>query len=149
MQTVHPTPSIRIAEARSVDLAAFALWLVPAVLIVYLALQNGGYNVIERSEVGIAVWWIVVVGAVVGAFPTRAAISPATVGSVRSFAAFALWTTLSLAWTESDERTTIEIASVAGYGGVFALAVGAQSGERWRRVLGGVVTGVSWSSFSL
>ena len=33
--------------------AAFAAWLVPAALVVYLALANGGYGLVERSEIGL------------------------------------------------------------------------------------------------
>jgi hypothetical protein len=124
------------------DPAALAAWLVPLALILYLGLNNGGYDVIERSEVGIIVWWIVLLGTLVGALPAA--------GGTRAgwlmfglLALFAGWTALSLSWTESAERTAIELARVATYMGVFALALALQGGGRWRYLLYGVTTGVA------
>ena len=56
---------------------------------------------------------------------------------------FAAWTLLSFGWTESDERTSIEVARVAAYLGVFALALSVQGGERWRHLFNGLATGVA------
>lgn len=131
----------RVAELR-IDPAAVATWLVAAGLVVYLALSNGGYGIVERSEVGIAVWWIVLVGSLVGALPVA--------GGTRAgrtlfllLAAFAAWNALALGWTESAERTATELGRVATYLGVFALALAAQSSGRWRYVLGGITTGMA------
>ena len=58
-------------------------------------------------------------------------------------AAFAAWTALSLSWTESAERTSIELARTVAYLGVFALALAVQGEGRWRHLLNGVTTGVA------
>ena len=65
--TFRPVSS---ASARALAIRAGngAVWLGSFLLVLYLALKNGGFDVVERSEVGVAVWWIVVVGTVVGAF---------------------------------------------------------------------------------
>ena len=129
-----------IGELR-LDPAAFAAWLLPLVLILYLAMNNGGFDAIQRDEVGVAVWWIVLVGTVVGVLPaaggTRA--GRAMFGVLTAFAA---WTALSLIWTESSEQTTIELARVGTYLGVFALALAVQGQGRWRYLLYGVTTAV-------
>src|SRR5215211_107181 len=122
------------------DAPGTAAWLVPAILIVYLGLNNGGYDLVERSEVGIAVWWIVAVGTAVGLLPTAGG-SAAGRLMLGLLSAFAAWTALSLGWTESAERTAIELARTASYLGVFALALGIQGTGRWRQVLHGVATG--------
>jgi O-antigen ligase len=134
-------PALLIRERR-VDFAALGFWLLAAVLVVYLALRNGGYGVVERSEVGIVVWWLVFVGAAAGVIPARRTLPRAALVILGLLAAFTAWTTLSLGWTESDERTAIEIARVVSYLGVFAVALSAQRGERWRALLGGVVSGI-------
>jgi len=124
------------------DPGAFAAWALPLVLIVYLALNNGGFDQIQRSEVGVAVWWIVLVGTVVGVLP----VAGGTRAGRAMFAlltAFAAWTALSLIWTESAERTTIELARVGAYLGVFALALAVQGKGRWRYLLYGVTTGIT------
>jgi hypothetical protein len=127
-------------EAIRVDFAAIGAWLMPAVLIVYLALSNGGYGTIERSEVGIAVWWIVVVGTAVGALPVAGGTRAGRL-MLALLAAFAAWTALSLSWTESAERTSVELGRAATYLGVFALALAVQGQGRWRHVLHGAATG--------
>ena len=52
-------PGRRWLRADPADVAA---WAVPAVVVVFLALSNGGYDQIARSTVGVAVWWTVLVG---------------------------------------------------------------------------------------
>src|SRR5436305_1864234 len=122
--------------------ANFAAWLVPAILIVYLALSDGGYGIVERSEVGIAVWWIVLVGTLVGVLPVAGGTRGGRVMLVL-LGAFAAWTALAMTWTESQERTSIEVARVATYLGVFALALAVQGRGRWRHLLNGVTVGVA------
>jgi tetratricopeptide (TPR) repeat protein len=127
--------------AMRLDPAAFAAWLVPSLLILYLALSNGGYGIVERSQVGIAIWWVVLVGTLVGVLPVAGG-TRAGRAMLLLLGAFAAWTALSLIWTESQERTSIEIARVATYLGVFALALAMEGEGRWRHVLNGVTTGV-------
>lgn len=143
MEAVERSPARTDAlRALRVEPANLATGAVAALLIVYLGLNNGGYGVVERSEVGIAVWWTVLVGTVVGALPLAGG---TRVGRALFIllAAFAAWTALSLSWTESDERTTLELARVVSYLGVFALALGVQGGERWRPLLHGVTAGLA------
>jgi O-antigen ligase len=123
------------------DPAALAAWLLPLALILYLSLNNGGYDIIERSEVGIIVWWIVLLGTLVGALPAAGG-TPVGWLMFALLAVFVGWTALSLSWTESAERTATELARAATYLGVFALALALQGGGRWRYMLYGVTTGV-------
>lgn len=133
--------ALRIA-VRGFDPAGAAVWLVPVVLIPYLALHNGGFGPVERAEVGIAVWWIVLVGTIVGALPAA--------GGTRAgwwlfalLTAFAAFNALSLAWTESSERTVTELARVTTYLGGFALALAVQAEGRWRHLLSGVTVALA------
>lgn len=124
------------------DLAGIAAWLLPAVLIVYLALNNGGYYTIERSEVGVAIWWLVMVGTAVGALPVAGGTTAGRV-MLGMLALFAGWTALSLSWTESAERTAVELGRAATYLGVFALALAVQGQGRWRQLIHGAAAGVA------
>ena len=138
MEAVERSPTrTRALQAVRVNPANVATGAVAALLIVYLGLNNGGYGIVERSEVGIAVWWTVLIGTVVGALPLAGA-SRTGRALLVLLAAFAAWTALSLTWTESDERTAIELARVVAYLGVFALALGVQGEERWRPLLHGI-----------
>ncbi len=143
MEAVERSPArTRALQAVRVNPANIATGAVAALLIVYLGLSNGGYGIVERSEVGIAVWWTVLIGTVVGALPLAGA-SRTGRALLILLAAFAAWTALSLTWTESDERTAIELARVVAYLGVFALALGVQGEERWRPLLHGITGGLA------
>src|SRR5215210_1832382 len=119
-----------------------AIWLGCVGLIVYLSLQAGGYDPIPRNQVGILIWWVLLVGVAVGAFSIKRIGYPARTVVVL-FLALVAWTALALGWTQSAERTATELARVVTYLGVFALALAVQAGRRWRALLYGVTTGIA------
>ena len=122
------------------DVPAASAWLVAFSLVFYLALSNGGYGTVVRSEVGIAVWWIVLIGAIVGLLPARA--GPAGWTAIGLLGIFALWTGLSLEWTQSAERTSVELARVATYLGVLVLAIAAQGRTVARHTVNGLACAI-------
>ena len=143
MEAIARSPVRLGASAlRRIDAGNLAAWLVPTALIVYLALENGGYGPIERSQIGIIAWWVVLAGTLAGALPAAGG-TPAGRVMLGLLALFAGWTLLSFGWTESQERTSIELARVAAYLGVFALALSIQGGDRWRHLFNGLATGVA------
>ncbi len=97
-------------------------WLLGFVLVAYLGLNGGGFDALVGNQVGIAVWWVLLFAVAVGALPRR---RPGTLAlcALGLLAAFALWTALSLRWTESTEKTATDLASVATLLGVFGLAI--------------------------
>jgi O-antigen ligase/polysaccharide polymerase Wzy-like membrane protein len=131
----------RVAELRA-DPGGFATWLLPLLLIVYLAMNNGGYDEIPRDQVGVAVWWLVLIGTAIGLLP---AAGGTRIGRLMlgALALFAGWTALSLTWTDSVGLSSVELARVSTYLGVFALALAVQGEGRWRHLLNGVTTGVA------
>ena len=70
------------------DAPALATWLLGFALIAYLMLQEGGFDPIVRGEVGVVVWWIVLVGVALGVMPlpTRSRAAIALVGLLGAFA---------------------------------------------------------------
>lgn len=123
------------------DPADVAGWLLAFTLVAYLGLEGGGYDPLVHDEAGIAVWWIVLLGTVATALPRRAPGALAWV-ALGLFAAFAGWTALSLGWTESQDKTFAEAARVAGYLGVFVLAVFIQAEGGARRMVSAVAAAV-------
>lgn len=121
-----------------------ATWLLAAALVVYLALRNGGYDPIPRDQVGVAVWWALLLGVAVQALPVPGRTRPALV-ALGLLAGYGAWTALSFIWTGSDERTATELARVATYLGVFALGICLATRRRAgaRQVLGGVTAGLA------
>src|SRR5947208_16522875 len=87
-----------------VNAGSVGAWLRPFLVIVYLGLDDGGYDAVGRSEVGIIVSWALLVTAAVGVL----AFAGGTVAgriALGLFALFVAWTALSLLWTGSAEQT--------------------------------------------
>jgi O-Antigen ligase len=127
-------------------LRAAGPWLaqagLPFLLIAYLGLREGGYDDIVRGEMGVAVWWIVLLGAAVGALPVGRLGRGAWV-ALGLLAAFAAWTAIGISWSESAERSMAEVGRVAALLGVYVLAVSVQGGDGLRRTVGGVAAGIA------
>ena len=117
-------------------------FVLPFVLVVYLALKGGGYDQIIYGQVGIAVWWLVLVGAAVGLFPVSR-IPRAGWFGLALLGAFALWTALGIGWSSSSERSVSELGRIATYAGIFALALVAQGADRLRRTMNAVGAGIA------
>ena len=130
-----------LPQAGGVDVAAVATWLLAFGLVVYLGLKGGGYDPLVHDRVGIAVWWIALAGVAVGALPRRRP-GPIAWTALGLLTAFVAWTALSLGWTESTAKTSADLARLAGYLGVFALAIFcAIASDRLPKLLALVVAG--------
>jgi O-antigen ligase/polysaccharide polymerase Wzy-like membrane protein len=92
------------------------------VLPLYLALRGGGYEEVLRDQVGIALWWIVLVGALVGVLP---AVRPSRTQLIAlgSLVAFATFTGLGALWSKDSGRTISELSRLSCYAAALTLAV--------------------------
>lgn len=128
--------------ARKIDWNAVATWALGFGLVVYLGLKGGGFDPLVHDQVGIAVWWVLLATVLVGALPRR---RPGPLGwaALGLLVAFVAWTALSLSWTESVERTWADLARVAGYLAVFALALFARDSRGARRMVAAVAAGIA------
>jgi tetratricopeptide (TPR) repeat protein len=129
-------------RAAPVDGHAIAAWTLAFAVVAYLALSNGGYDTIVRSEVGIAVWWIVLLGALAGILPARVGVLGWI--AIGLLAAFAAWTGLATGWSESAERSTIELGRVATYLGVLVLAIALQGRAAARHTINGLACAIAF-----
>lgn len=123
--------SLEALQRSGLVAAGYAL---PFLLILYLSLKGGAYDPIVRGEVGIAVWWMVLLGTAVGALPS-ARVSRAGWVALALLVGFAVWNALAIGWSESSERSVAELGRVAAYIGVFALALSAQGSDGLRRAV--------------
>jgi hypothetical protein len=100
-------------------------------------LRGGGYDTIVYSEVGLAAWWVVLLGALIGVMPLQRfkRIAWVTVGF---FSAFVLWTLLASSWSSSPERTVEDVGRLASYGGFFVLGLCALRRDTIRPLVGGM-----------
>jgi len=143
MEAAHPlTRSAPLDYARRADWSVVPAWLLGFGLVAYLGLKGGGYDPLVHDQVGIAVWWVVLAGVVVGALPRR---QPGVVAwaALGLFAAFTIWTALSLGWSESAEKTSADLARVAAYLGVLLLALLARGPDHARRLLSAMGAGIA------
>jgi hypothetical protein len=118
----RPRHSVDLAAAARRHGPAIAGYALPFLLVVYLALKGGGYSPIIRSAVGLAVWWIVLRGALVGVLPLARIGTLGWVG-LGALVALTIWTGLGIGWSASSERSLTELARMLTYAGVFALAL--------------------------
>jgi O-Antigen ligase len=99
-----------------------ALAVAVAVSYVVVALPDGSYAPEAIAAGTLVIWWAVIVGLAVGAWP-RAGVPRGAIAAGACIAALAVLTALSLAWANDDGRAFVEVVRVAGYAGVFALVV--------------------------
>jgi O-Antigen ligase len=126
---------------RRLDQQAIAGWVLPFLLVFYLGIKGGGYDSIVRDEVGIAVWWILLLGVAMSLLPV-ARFGPAAWVALGLLAGFAIWTALSISWSESAERSVDETARVVTYLGIFALALSARRTDSLRRTVAALATAI-------
>src|SRR5215211_5373594 len=120
--------------ARTPRIVAFAL---TAAIATYYALRGGSYDIVVRQEEGIAIWLVLGLGAALGLLP-RARLPRLALIPLGAVALLALWTALSLGWTDSDERTLAEVARVVHLGGLALLALCLLDRRTWRAAAAGL-----------
>jgi hypothetical protein len=101
---------------------ALRTWALVGTVVLYLAVDGGGYDLVVRSQVAIVVWWIVLVGAAWGLLPAGRWTRTAWI-SLGLFAGFVAWTALAATWSMSSERSLEELSRVACYFGLLLLGI--------------------------
>jgi hypothetical protein len=115
----------------------------PFSLVLLLALEAGGYDLVLRSQVGVIVWWALLLGVATGVLPILRQTRQAGV-ILAVFGGFVALTALAtLTWTESAERSVIELSRVFTLFGAFTLLLFVQGRRGLKLTLGGVATAVA------
>ncbi len=119
------------------DRRALGAWTLGFAPVLYLALRGGGYDLVIRSEVGMAAWWLVLLGVLVGV------VSLGHIGhlgwvTVALLATFLVWTLIATGWTQSVERTVTEVGRLSTFLGIFVLALLVLRRETVRPLVNGV-----------
>src|SRR5690349_19568455 len=107
-------------RAPAVPWDAVAAWATSFGLVLYLALRGGGFDPVVRGQVGVLVWWIVLLMAVVGLVPRLSAWGWSAAGLL---AALAGLTALGISGSLSHEQTVAEVGRLGAYLGVLVLAL--------------------------
>ena len=123
MESVVTRPAARRSSSFTLpDGRTLGIWALAGGLVLYLALDGGGYDLVVRSQVGVVVWWIVLVGAAWGILPAARLTRVAWVALVL-LGGFVAWTALAATWSLSSERSLDDLSLLACYLGVLILAV--------------------------
>jgi hypothetical protein len=117
-------------------------WGLAVLFSVYLGLSGGGYDIVVRSEIGLVIWWFVLLGVLVGALP-YARISRAGWIATGLLAGFLLWTWIGLSWTSSHELTLDEVCRLSTYLGCFLLALCTLGPDTARSLVNGLGCGIA------
>ncbi len=128
MSATLQAPAIRagIGRGRSIvrpDLTAIAVWVLAGAIVVYLGLDGGGYDLVVRNQVGLIVWWAILIAAAAGLLPAATRLTRSGWVSLALLGGFVLWTALASTWSHSSERSLAELSRVACYLGIFLLAI--------------------------
>jgi hypothetical protein len=144
MEATAPTPlETRLRSLfGEVDPQGVSVWLLGFGLIVYLALNGGGYEPVIRNQLGIAVWWGVLLGLAVGALPLNRLRYGSWV-ALGLLAAYVGWVALSYIWTDAPQDTVADLGRVVTYLGVFALALSIRSSKGARRMVSALGAGIA------
>lgn len=105
-----------------VDWAALRTWALAGGLVLYVGIDGGGYDIVVRSQVGIVVWWIVLVGAAWGILPATR-LTRAAGAALALFVGFVAWTAIASTWSLSSERSLDTLSLVATYLAVLLLGL--------------------------
>jgi O-Antigen ligase len=114
-----PGWSRRLPRVAARDIAVSAL---AGALVLYLALEGGGYDVVVHNQVGVIVWWVVLVSAVLGLLPAGR-LGGAAKLALALFGGFVAWTAIASTWSASSALSLDELSRVAFYLGVLVLAL--------------------------
>jgi O-antigen ligase len=107
---------------KRIDPPAVATWVLGFGLVLYLAVKGGGYDIVVRDQVGVVIWWIVLLAAAWAILPAGRLTRVAWVG-LGLFAGLTVWTAIASTWSLSSERSLQELSRVATYLGILLLAV--------------------------
>lgn len=136
-----PARSFEDRSPLRIDWNGVWTWVLGFGLVTYLGIEGGGFDPLVSDQVGIAVWWIFLLGVAIGALPILRT-NGLALAAVAVLFAFVVWTTLSLAWTESFEKTAADVAHVTTYLGVFVLAVASRKAGQGSRMVAAVAAGI-------
>jgi O-Antigen ligase len=107
-------------------------------VLLYYALRGGSYDIVLRQEEALVIWWILGLGFAFGLLP-RARPPRSVIVPFAAILLLALWTALSLTWTQSGERTFAELARFLHYTGLLLLIWAVVDRRTWRAAAGGLL----------
>ena len=116
---------------------------IPFLLVFTLALEDGGYDLILRSQVGLIVWWVLLLGISVGLLPFQRVSRVGWIATGLFAGLIVIVAIATLTWTESAERSLIELSRIVMIFGAFVLMLLIQGKRAVARSLAAVAVAVA------
>jgi hypothetical protein len=116
------TAASRLPWSTRLDARAVWIWVLCGGLVLYLGLKGGGYDLVVRSDAGVVIWWIVLVGAAFGVLPATR-LPRAGWAAIALFAAFLIWSAVAATSSLSSDDSLQEVSRLAAYLGVLLVAL--------------------------
>jgi len=140
--SVEAEPDSRTESRRGLAVDSALAWLLGFAPTLYLGLAGGGYDIVARSEIGILIWWIVLLGSIARVLPRRPWRPRAWV-AVGLLGGFFVWNWLAAGWSQSEEQTLAETARLATYLGVLVLGLSLMTRVGMRAMLFGLASAIA------
>src|SRR3954454_3985930 len=122
---------MRRLRADSPNASTLALAALIGLGLIVTASDGGLYGLIPRTEASVLVWWVLTLALALGLLPRAVPTRPLATGLV-AIAGLAAWVAIGLAWTDSAERTMVELARVLGFAGLLLVVSICFPGSAWR-----------------
>lgn len=119
-----------------------ALALAAFALTVYLGLSGGGYDIVVRSELGLVIWWLVILGALIGLLP-RERLGRSAWIAVALLGGFLAWSWSGLSWSHSHEQTLDSVCRLSTYLGTLLIGLCVLTRGNARALLAGLAGGIA------
>ena len=113
----------KIEHDRVVVARNAVLGLAVAGCVFSLSYANGGFDTTTKAYAGISAWWLLGTGAAIGIAGARERIDRLALAAMGLFAAFAIWTLISMQWASDKGRAFAQFDEVSLYVAVLAIAI--------------------------
>lgn len=119
-----------------------ASWILGFGLVLFLAANGGGFAVTLFGQAGIFVWLILLLGALLGLFPSARPGRSAWTG-IALLAALSGWAALGFLWTDTPDKTLVEVARFSAYTSIFVIAIASRGRRHLPHQIGAVGTAIA------
>ncbi|MBN8868938.1 MAG: tetratricopeptide repeat protein [Solirubrobacterales bacterium] len=142
-QVTSPGPrSSAQGDQFRIEISPIASWILGFGLVLFAATSDGAFDLRLFGQIGTFAWLLLALGLLIGLFPIDRP-GPTSWLGLSLWLGLIAWAALGLLWTDSPDKTWVEVARLATYAGVFALALMSRGDRSPGNQVGSVAAGVT------